>query len=86
MIFYLHAPIKKCSKNELFSEVNFRHPAVLKASQNVNGLTNKDEFSVIVRFCEWSDLSFLILGCPYFGGYYSVLLKVLNICFTGFGT
>jgi hypothetical protein len=39
---------QKCSKNELFSEVNFRHPAVLKASQNVNGLTKKDEFSVIL--------------------------------------
>jgi hypothetical protein len=34
--------------NELFSEVNFRHPAVLKALQNVNGLTKKDKFSVIL--------------------------------------
>jgi hypothetical protein len=41
---------------------------------------------IIDRFCEWSDLSFSILGCPYFGGYYSVLLKVLKICFTEFGT
>jgi hypothetical protein len=28
---------KKCTKNGLFSEVNLRHPAVLKVSQNVNG-------------------------------------------------
>jgi len=36
MIFYLHAPIKNAVKTG-FSLVNFRHPAVLKASQNVNG-------------------------------------------------
>jgi hypothetical protein len=28
------------------------------------------------HFCERSDLAFSILGCPYFGGYYSELLKV----------
>jgi hypothetical protein len=30
---------QKCTENGLFSEVNFRHPAVTKASQNVNVLT-----------------------------------------------
>jgi hypothetical protein len=31
---------------------------------------------VIDRFCERSDWAFSILGCPYFVGYYSGLLKV----------
>jgi hypothetical protein len=41
---------------------------------------------IIDRFCERSDLAFFILGCPYFGGYYSVLLKVFKTLFTGLGT
>jgi hypothetical protein len=31
-------------------------------------------------------LAFSILGCPYFGGYYSGLLKVYDKLFIGFGT
>jgi hypothetical protein len=34
---------------------------------------------IIYRFCERSDLAFSILMCPYFGGYYSVPLKVKKL-------
>jgi len=37
------------------------------------------------HFCERSDLAISILGCPYFGGYYSVLLKDFKKLFTGLG-
>jgi hypothetical protein len=41
---------------------------------------------IIDPFCERSDLAFSIFGCPYFGGYYSELLKDFKNLLTGLGT
>jgi hypothetical protein len=41
---------------------------------------------IIDHFYKRSDLAISILGCPFFGGYYSGLLKVVEKLFTGLGT